>query len=260
MLIIHTIPLFLFGCGSSDPAPIAYETVQTATYKVEYIPVTTAVDGKSDFKIRVSNKTTGALVNGLTLTLVPMMDMGTMSHSAPVDAVVANGDGTYSSSIYYLMTGAWTLDVKIGAETATFNRTVVASPAITPKATLKGVADTVDMMGMPANRNYYLFNDGVTGGTFKLYIAALNDGTMTSYPPVYVGAALTGLTVTTMTVEASIDGGTTWINATHSGNGHWSVAGISGSSVKVRVTVNGEQKTTDGGAVGATNAVASFTL
>lgn len=266
-LLLSCIVLELFGCGGSD-STTANPTVLTASYKVEYIPITTATEGKSAVTIKLTNLNSGTPAAGRTVTLVPMMDMGTMSHSAPIDKLVDNGDGTYSSSIYYLMSGAWTLDVKIGGETATFSPTVASSTLLTPKATLKGITDQIaGMGGMGASRTYYLFNDGLSGGTFKLFIAALDDSMMMSFPAVSAGSILHDqagaawtVSAATTKVEVSPDNGVTWISAADKGNGHWEAVGISGTTVKVKLSVNGEQKTTDGLAVTPANTAASFTL
>jgi len=65
-------------------------------------------------------------------------------------------------------------------------------------------------------------------------------------------------TVASMTVEVSTDNGSTWNSLTSAATGHWSVSGLTGlaagGTVKVRVVIDGEQKTTDGtAAVAGTN-------
>jgi len=81
------------------------------------------------------------------------------------------------------------------------------------------------------------------------------------------GDMIADLSVASMSVEVSNDGGSTWIAATDSSNnGHWSATGITGltngtaGTLYVKVTVNGEQKTTDGLAAGGLNDYASFTV
>jgi hypothetical protein len=124
-------------------------------------------------------------------------------------------------------------------------------------------------MGVSEKRSYYLFHDGLsasTGGyTLKLFVATKES--LMSYPAVSVGTVLTGLTVTTMVLEASTDGGTTWTAATaDAGTGHWSFAGLTGLSagvsgtVYVRLNINGEQKSTDGNAAAGATGYATFTV
>lgn len=272
----------LWGCGgsgagstSSTTGTASNPTISTASYKFEYIPVTPAQNGKSTFKIRLTNLSTGSAAAGKTISFLPMMHMTSMDHSAPFDAPIDNGDGTYTFIVYYLMSGDWELNLTVNGETATFTPTVLATSGSTVRASLKGIADLIPgMMGGTSKRTYYLFNDGLTGSgpyTFGIFIAALDNADMTSFPAVSSGSTLhdessVAWTVTTITVAASSDGGTTWIAATPgSVAGHWSVTGLSGlasgGSIKVRVTINGEQKTTDGNALSVgTNDATTFTI
>jgi hypothetical protein len=275
-VIMLCLLLATFGCGggsSNSSSPAATNaSVTTASYNVEYIPVTTATEGKSSFTIRVTNNVTGAAVAGKTVSLTPTMYMTTMSHSTPCETIRDNGDGTYSGTIYYLMAstmadgtsmGTWELKFTLDGETATFNPAVIMSMGTTPRSTLKGVNDKIGMMGSSTVRNYYLFNDGISGNTVKVFIAAADDSMMTKFPAVSTGTNLTGLTVNTMSVEVSTDK-TNWTALTDAGNGHWSKNGLAmlsaGTHLYVRLIVNGEQKTTDGAAVGATNAYGDITI
>ncbi|MFA7403654.1 MAG: hypothetical protein WC007_06660 [Pelobacteraceae bacterium] len=245
----------------------------TSSYAVEYVPgMKAAALGKTTFKIKLSNLGDGSAATGKNITLVPKMYMATMSHSAPVDTVVESATpGTYDCAVFYQMAsgpgmGVWELKVSIGGESAIFYPPVAMSMGTTARATLKGVND---MLGSTATkRTYNLFNDGSTFGmssTFKLFIAASDDIMMMKFPTVSVNSILTGLTVNTMTVEASADNGATWNSLTDNGSGHWSVAGLTGlatgGTIKVRVTINGEQKTADGNAaIAGTNDFATFTV
>jgi YtkA-like protein len=280
LMTMLCLSLFTFGCGgggtdSTSPTP-TNESVTTATFKVEYVPVTTAKTGKSTFKIKVTNKTTGAAVAGKTITFTPTMNMPSMSHSTPCEALKDNADGTYSGTIYYNMAstntdgtsmGTWELKFAVDGEVATFNPSVAMSTGTTNRATLKGVTDVIGSMTGTSKRTYNLFNDSSTFGmssTFRLFIAASDESTMMRFPTVSIGSSLTGLTVNTMTVEASTDNGITWNSLTDNEGGHWSVAGLTGlatgGTVKVRLIINGEQKTTDGNVAAGTNDFATFTI
>ncbi len=233
--------------------------------------------------IRLSDNTA---VTGLgsSLTLMPWMHMATRSHSSPWDnAVVDNGDGTYSFTVYYLMStamngismGYWHLDVIIGgSETATFYPTVAMTMGTdTVRAQLKGQQDNIAAAPATEQRTYTLFKDGGmtydnTTHTLNLFICAKES--MTSFPAVSVGTVLHDAsgapwTVGPMSVEASTDN-VTWMPGTNSAGGHWSVPGLTGltrgaaGQVSVRVFVNGEQKTTNGGAPSGTNAYAAFAV
>lgn len=256
----------------------------TDTYKVEYVPgMMDAMEGKTTFNLKITNLSTGQAVSGLTVSIMPTMHMLSKNHASPADSVVDNGDGTYSCTIHYLMAstmngtsmGYWELAVMIGGmgETAYFYPSVMMSMSgDTVKATLKGQSDKITSMSMTSNRSYYCFNDGVTygmsGSTFKLFVATMES--MMSFPAVYTGVSLNdengaSWSISSMSVEASTDT-STWVAATGTGNGYWTVTGLTGltsgtaGTVYVRVTVNGEQKTTDGNAVSGSNGYATFTV
>jgi hypothetical protein len=269
------ITALVSACGdtSSSTSSPTYESVTTATYKIEYIPVTAAIEGKTTFKLRLTAISDGKLIAGKTISLAPKMTMTSMSHSTPCEALKDNSDGTYSGTIYYLMAstasdgttmGSWELKCTVDGEIATFNPVVAMSMGTTPRISLKGVTDKIGNMtsGM-SSRSYYLFNDGISGSTAKLFIAAADDSMMTRFPAVSIGTTLSGLTVATMTVDVSTDK-STWTPLTDDGKGHWSTTGLAmlaaGTHLYVRLTVNGEQKTTDGAAVGASNGYSDFTI
>jgi len=261
-----TAMLFIAACsGSSSSAPI-YDSVSTTTYKVEYIPVTTSAEGKTTYKIRLTNKSDGKAVTGKNITLAATMDMTTMSHSTPATSLIDNSDGTYSGTIYYVMAsvdasgasmGTWKLEFTVDGETATFNPLVAMSTGSVAK--LKGVGDTIgSMMGMGTSpRTYQLFNDGISGTDVKLFITAVDDAMMMTFPAVSVGTNLHDamgmvVPVTSMVVEVSTDK-TIWTSFTDNSNGFWSASYpsslASGSTLYLRLTVNGELKTTDGKAL-----------
>jgi hypothetical protein len=264
-----------------DPLPFS-KTVLTTSYKVEYIPGTmAAAQGKTSFKIRVANRSDGTAAAGKTLKLVPYMYMATKSHTSPVDPlVVDNGDGTYSCTVYYVMSsmmngvsmGIWELKVLIGSEAAYFYPVVAMPMGTTTLTKLSGINDAISGMAGIEKRTYFLFNDGftaATGGTYNFGIFLATKETMTSFPAVIVGSQLkdqnkTAWTVNTITVQLSTDN-VTWIDATDKGNGHWSATGLTGLSgtsgkIYVKVTVNGEQKTTDGSTPSGTNGYQTFTV
>lgn len=274
------------GLTADKIGELPFSTIAlTGTYKVEYVQgMMSAMEGKTTFDLKVTNRSNGQAAPGLSVSLMPVMYMSTKSHATPVDSVVDNGDGTYSCTIHYLMAstmngtsmGYWELKVMIGGmmdETAYFYPSVMMSMSgDTVKATLKGQNDKITSMSMTSSRSYYCFNEGaiysMSGSTFKLFVATMES--MMSFPAAYTGVSLTdengaSWSVSSMSVEASTDG-LTWVAATETGNGYWTVAGLAGlangeaGNVYVRVTVNGEQKTTDGNAVSGSNAYATFTV
>jgi hypothetical protein len=276
-----------FRSGGNDQTGLANNAIGqlpfakvalTDSYRVEYIPGTMdAMEGKSQFTLSVTDRSTQDAVPGLEITLMPMMYMAMHHHSTPVDSITDNGDGTYTASVYYLMAssmmngmsmGYWELTAKIGGmngEPAVFYPKVMMNMGSdSVQARLKGQDDLIPGMGMgdtvmPENRTYYLFNNGISGSTddhtFELFVAAKES--MMSYPAIETGLTLNAgdvdyeLVIASVTVQVSSDA-STWVDATEEGNGHWSAAGISGltdnvqGTLYVKLSVNGEQKTTDG--------------
>lgn len=273
---------------------VAGNIASTASYLVEYLPAMMGpMEGKSSFKVRITDHV-GVAQTGLTVSLMPMMHMEAHMHSTPLGSVTDNGDGTYDLEIYYLMgssmmggmsMGYWEVKVLIGGmmgEMAYFYPDVMMAMGDTARAILKGQASGTDkiagmaMAGMPAMdmpRPYTLFNEGVTGTTgnhdVSFFVAARE--TMMSYPSVNTGTVLNSgdasyeLTVASITVEISTDA-STWVTATETANGHYAVTGLTDltdgttADVYVRVSVNGEQKTTDSASVSGMNGYATFTI
>jgi hypothetical protein len=217
----------------------------------------------------------------------------------PVPAVSYDGNGLYTVTLYYLMPsqmmdgtsmGYWDLKFTVADEEAHFYPAVMMAMGDTPKVVLKGlydadptVGDTIAGMLGDMSRNYILFNEslapagmGSSTYTFKMFIAAMES--MMKYPPVYVNAVLNlgdldhELTVNTMTVEVSTAVAPTapsdWKMADEdpSGSGYWSATGLTGlvdgteGKIHVRLTVNGELKTTDGMAPSGTNEYTTYTV
>lgn len=257
----------------------------TDTYRVEYLPGSEpAAMGRTEFQIRVTRRDDSTPASGLALTLMPKMHMPDRAHATPQDLpIVDNGDGTYSCALYYLMAtrangmamGFWELKVGLGgmgSESVTFYPEVAMPMGDTVRAVLRGQADNEVSMMVPPNRRYFVFNDGVTGTpgshTIHLFLAAFDS--MMSWPALEVGTVLhppapqDPWTVGAVEVEASTDG-TTWVGGTSDG-AHWSVPNLTGLAngaagrVFVRLTVNGEQKTTDGKAPSGSNGYADFTV
>jgi hypothetical protein len=258
------------------------KTFLTDSYKVEYVPGTAAAaTGKTSFRLKVTNRGDGSPAPGLNIKLSFLMYMATKNHSTPVDPVTEDGanPGTYNCTAYYLMAsgpgmGYWELKASIRAglseETAIFYPQV-GTPvgSTTVRATLKGQADTIPDPAGAAQRNYLLFNDGATtASAFSLFLAAKE--TMMSFPAVFTGSTLhdasnAAWTVSSIAVSVSTDAAT-WIDATEGSGGHWTVSGLTGltagqpGTIYVRLTVNGEQKTTDGLAPAGPNGYASFAV
>ena len=286
-----------FREGGNDETGLANTEIGTlpfaklalsSSYRVEYVPnpMMGAMEGKTMFTLNISDAS-GNPVSEM-VSLMPMMHMATMNHASPVDGCSETATaGEYACTLYYLMgssmmngmsMGYWQLKVMVGGmmgESVTFSPSVMMAMGDTAKATLKGQSgDQIAGMMMPEKRSYYLFKDALTGmtgnHTFNLFVAARES--MMSFPAVSLDTVLsTGtayeLTANPMTVEVSSDA-STWIVATDNGSGHWSTTGIAGlvddvpGTIYVRLTINSEQKTTDGTtpAGDGTNDYAQFTV
>lgn len=252
----------------------------TDTYRIEYVPdMMAARQGKTTFKVGITYRSNGLSATGLAVSLMPMMYMASLNHSSPVETVIEDAvePGTYNCTVYYLMAsmmsgmsmGYWELKVMVGGmmgETATFYPLVgMAMGTDTVRATLKGQSDMINGMSGPEKRTYYLFNDGVGASSFELFIAAKES--MMSFPAVSDGTELhdefgAAWTVNPIVVSVSTDG-STWTTATDNTGGHWSVTGLTHTgTVYVMITVNAEQKTTDGNTPSGTgvNDYATFTV
>ncbi len=240
-------------------------TVLTENYKVEFLSDLDAMDGKSQFQIRLTNLEGSLVQSGKSITLMPMMYMESMMHSTPVDGCTEDNDfaGTYNCTLFYIMEsemmdggsmGYWDLNIMIGGtmvmdngamtmeggEMAHFYPSVMMAMGDTVRATLKNSDDTIaNMMGMPAVRPYSLFKSELTGmddnHTFEIFIAA--EESMMSYQAVYENVTLdsgsdmiTDLTISTMTVKMSAtpDDVDSWVTAESSEDGYWTATGIAG--------------------------------
>ena len=279
------------GLSSVQLGNLPFSTVAlTDSYSLEYVAPTgmmNAMEGKSRFQIRITSRADNTPATGLDVSLMPMMYMATHEHSTPFEAVTDDdNDGTYDVTIYYLMPtsmmdgtsmGIWDLTVMIGGEVAHFYPDVMMAMGDSPRAVLKGqmVDDMIpNMSGLEEARSYYMFNEGVSatpgGHSFGLFLAARES--MMNYPVVDVGATLNSgtayeLTVASISIEVSTDG-SNWTAAVNDGGGHFSASGLSGMSSGVqaplyaRLSINGEQKTTDGNppAGDGSNDIATFTV
>lgn len=237
----------------------------TASWRIEYLPIDPgAALGETPFRLRIEDRGTGAARAGLAVSVAPTMHMAGHEHGTPVGAVADGGDGTYAAAVYYSMPGGdpygyWTLRVTVddgsGAETATFHP-AVGAPSY---AVLRGQGDR-DPAG--ARRAYYLFDAGLREEDpalgrygFDVFVAAREDPWQ--FPPLAVGAALhdesgAAWEVAEPLVEVSVDG-QSWCVAVPATPGRWSVSGLTGIDANaevltfyVRLSVNGERKTSDG--------------
>ncbi len=267
-----TTLLALAACGTTTTEYVTV-TAPASTYLVEYLPgMMDAVVGKYSFKLRVRTRADSLPAAALAITLKPLMTMPTMSHGAPADLVTESATpGTYDCAVYYQMAsgagmGYWELAVKIGTETTTFYPAVAMAMGTDTTKTppIWGPSDTA--MGGMSMTKYNIFRDGpvtAAAGSLPLYLVRA-ENMMLDFKPVYVGAALAGTTVTAVSLTASTDGGATYpITATHVAHGHWTMplSGLTAgtqATIQLKLSVNGENKTTDGNVL--TTTLVSFKL
>lgn len=286
-----------FRAGGNDMSGLSNDKIgnlpfakvaQTASYRLEYVAgAMAAMQGKTRFQIRVTDAATGMTPQGgLSLSMMPMMHMAMHNHSTPVEGCSESATaGTYDCTLYYLMAsqmmngdsmGYWDLKVMIGGmmgEAAHFYPAVMMAMGDSVRGVLKGVSDDINGMNGVEHRSYYLFKSnlsGMTGNhTLQLFIAAKES--MMSYPAVTSSSILNSgdasyeLTVSSMSVEVSTDA-STWVMASEDGNGYWTANGLTGltdstqGEIYVRMTINGEQKTTDGSMASGANGYATFLM
>jgi hypothetical protein len=244
----------------------------TKDYRFEYeAGMMPAMQGRTQFRIQVSERASGKPMKGMSIKLMPTMYMANHMHSTPVGKMVDNEDGSYSYEVYYLMAssmgtksmGYWELKMAIdsGSQSVAFYpKVMMGMSGDSVRATLKGIADkTAGMgMGMASSRTYHLFNDGFSGTSsdYKLLFFISTMENMMDFPAVFTKQSLTNAMgeawdVDSMVVMASSDG-KNWVEAEELGEGKWSASGLTGlskdvaASIRIKVSINGEQKTLDG--------------
>ena len=244
----------------------------SATYRFEYVAgAMAAMEGKTQFKLRVRNLADDSVASGLNLSLMPKMNMAMHTHSTPMPGNACTEEGAtgdYNCTVYYLMSsemagismGYWMLNVMAGMnESVTFYPGVMMGMNGNGRHQLKGVNDLLaDMNGGLSARPYFLFKDEVTstmsGHDVSLFVATRES--MMSFPALTTGMTLNSgttsqLDVTSVEVELSTDK-LNWSSAVDNGNGYYGVTGLSGLSngvaghVYMKLSVNGELKTTNG--------------
>lgn len=238
----------------------------SATVRISVVDYTAAIVGtpthsvgKSVFQIKISNAA-GTGQAGLNPTVVPTMDMGTMVHTTPVDAVTDDGGGNYTVKAYYIMAsmgGTWYIKTYNTAGTTEIATplTVTVGGMGTALVSLKEGSDQYNQMGTATNRPYFIFIDSISGtaGNHTINVFAGVRKTLMSHVALVTGLTLTPFTgsdwnITTIVITMSTDGGTTFpYTLTNNGTGHFSVGGVTGltsgsKNLAFRLVVNGTTK------------------
>ncbi len=271
----------------------------SASYRFEYLEgMMSAMEGKTKFQLRVTDVATGSIEqSGLSLSLMAKMHMETKMHTTPVDGCLESAtSGTYDCTLFYLMPsvmndmsmGYWELNVTAdNMETVQFYPSVTMAMngagkhKLTAQATGTTIVDDLTIstyddyvMMMTSARKYFMFKDDVSGSagnhTVRLFVAVQES--MMSFPALYQNQTynvgeLYSLMANLILMELSTDG-STWSAMTDEGDGYWNIASVTGltdgqeNNFYLRLTVNGEQKTTNGmlPAGDGTNDYSTFTF
>ena len=263
--------LLLSACGASDgndDKTVSYQATAT-------MGAITAGVGSYTVKVTASD---GESLEGQTISVLPIMDMasmeGTRDHSTPTSKTEGELDenGEFTATGYFLMQsgamGSWSLEVSAEGITQTVPVTVnwdTGGPV-----TLYGSEQDqiMSMSGGMVKRPYYIFNPSVISSeqmnmtVVVLYVSARE--TMMDYNAVSTGETLTGgaqdlgLSEVSLEVCASdcmdADSGTmntaNWQEALGS-HGAYEVTFMATDidTLMLKLTVNGEVKTTNSGAM-----------
>jgi hypothetical protein len=180
------------------------------------------------------------------------MDMGTFTHNTPVESIVDNGDGSYTVTAYFLMSGDWMLHFHVDGVHLEEHLMITVGGAMMDKGTLKGISDMImpEDGGTAANRPYIIFVSSldVTTGDVDLYLAT-RDNYM-SHPAVYAGQSLideTGATWNVGTVTLSVCSYwsmmacSAWADLNDNGNGHFTATGLGALPADTSSMMDGNQ-------------------
>jgi hypothetical protein len=124
VIIILIIGVSIFGCSDSttepDPEidPLAEMTrigdeILLET-KVEVYTQESPIVGYNKVSIRMINTTTNKVVTDGDISIKPMMDMGTMKHSAPFENTVMSSEheGIFQGAVNFIMSGMWEITIQ----------------------------------------------------------------------------------------------------------------------------------------------------
>lgn len=131
--LVIALAFVLVGCKKTtplDPEPLLtdqYTLIQSDTvsrYAVALYAEEALFVGYNRLFVQVTDASTGNNVTDVNLRLMPMMDMGTMQHSAPTEQPgSANSDGLYQGQVVFIMPsgamGSWMLTIAVDDGTET---------------------------------------------------------------------------------------------------------------------------------------------
>ncbi len=113
-------------------------------YKVELYSEKTFAVGYHRIYVKLTKTSTGALVDRAAVSVVPMMDMGAMKHSAPHEdhEGVSAINGLFHCAVNFIMAGMWELRVNFRDEENGTEGEVVMNINVAAGNMLKSVAGT----------------------------------------------------------------------------------------------------------------------
>ncbi len=158
VVLATSVTAMVVSCskGTDNPAPaINYEKIAEgyvvgAGLKASiYSPSATLKTGYNKLYVALADSLSGASVTNASLSFLPMMDMQTMQHSAPVEAFgTADNTGLFSSAVLFTMPsgtmGSWTLrlNVQYSNKAGSFVTPIVINAA--DPATVKSFVSKAD--------------------------------------------------------------------------------------------------------------------
>ena len=284
ILVLFSFLLFISSCAdhkSSTSNPNRIST-NTASYSIIASAEPTGfVEGKTTIMLDIKDQNTELPITGLSVTANAMMKMASSAnHSTPVGNCIEKIGG-YSCVVYFLMStesnnihrGDWTVNFMIGSdnEKATIYPNVMKAGLDTVQVRLKGIADKIPAMGGgEESRIYHIFLDNITNNAsnydLTFYISARESMMKFSalkLNSIYNTSTSNQLTVSSIVVEGGKDKNSLQ-SLTDNNDGTFTLSNIAlttgSQDVYIALSVNNEQKTTNGEAASSSNREATFTI
>ena len=131
-LFIILLPVLFASCSKeetelqiqNDYVKVADAISLNSFFNVQFYSEDSLFVGYNKIYFKVKDKSSGQPVNQATLSLFPLMDMGTFKHACPVEnpADIANKDGYFEGAVLFSMPGtnnSWSLsaDVTVNGRT-----------------------------------------------------------------------------------------------------------------------------------------------
>lgn len=200
---ILALPFFITACGSDDESTTENPFPRTLNLGENYsatFDMTDVEKGVADITVSIES-IDGSPLPDERVSVTPLMQMVSgMNHDTPMSVRTGalNESGEFHTTAYFLMPsgdelGAWSFTVEFNGEMETFG--VDVDMMMSEREQLNGTEDKIlDMSNEPAERPYYIFNEGrhVMNDMdhFTVYIAARE--TMMKHTSLQTGITLSG--------------------------------------------------------------------